>query len=108
MTIFPEIPSTFHRTFLYQTPKIAHNGTQASHCVSANLPLEGRSSIHSEKPLLMSLKNKNCAPFAYDWIKQSLPGLKVDDGQQSAEISSVTSVSGDCDLGQRKGKWVEI
>ncbi|AAW40882.1 chaperone activator, putative [Cryptococcus deneoformans JEC21] len=53
-------------------------------------------------------RNKNCAPFAYDWIKQSLPGLKVDDGQQSAEISSVTSVSGDCDLGQRKGKLLTI
>nr|KIR87788.1 chaperone activator [Cryptococcus tetragattii IND107] len=53
-------------------------------------------------------RNKNCAPFAYDWIKQSLPGLKVDDGQQSAEIASVTSVSGDCDLGQRKGKLLTI
>ncbi|WWD17392.1 hypothetical protein CI109_101833 [Kwoniella shandongensis] len=53
-------------------------------------------------------RNKNCAPFAYEWIKTSLPGLKVDDGAQSAEIREVTSVSGDCDLGQRKGKLLTI
>ncbi|KAK8864309.1 hypothetical protein IAR55_001556 [Kwoniella newhampshirensis] len=53
-------------------------------------------------------RNKNCAPFAYDWMKKSLPGLKVDDGTQSAEIGEVTSVSGDCDLGQRKGKLLTI
>ncbi|WVQ99307.1 hypothetical protein IAU59_006439 [Kwoniella sp. CBS 9459] len=53
-------------------------------------------------------RNKNCAPFAYDWVKKSLPGLKVGDSSQSAEIIEVTSVSGDCDLGQRKGKLLTI
>nr|ODN88268.1 chaperone activator [Cryptococcus depauperatus CBS 7841] len=53
-------------------------------------------------------RNKNCAPFAYDWIKKALPGLKVEDGSQSAVIESVTSVTGDCDLGQRKGKLLTI
>ncbi|WVF71572.1 hypothetical protein IAT40_006380 [Kwoniella sp. CBS 6097] len=53
-------------------------------------------------------RNKNCAPFAYDWVKKSLPGLKVEDSSQSAEIVEVTSVSGDCDLGQRKGKLLTI
>ncbi|WVR07138.1 hypothetical protein IAU60_004179 [Kwoniella sp. DSM 27419] len=53
-------------------------------------------------------RNKNCAPFAYDWIKKSLPGLKVGDDIQNAQIVEVTSVSGDCDLGQRKGKILTI
>lgn len=50
------------------------------------------------------LQNKNCAPWAQEWIKKSLPGLKVDSGDVHAEIVKVTSVTGDCDLGQRKGK----
>jgi activator of HSP90 ATPase len=49
-------------------------------------------------------QNKNCGPWAREWIKTSLPGVKVQDGKQSAEIIEVTSVTGDCDLGQRKGK----
>ncbi|KAK6910217.1 chaperone activator [Kwoniella mangroviensis CBS 8886] len=53
-------------------------------------------------------RNKNCAPFAHDWVKKSLPGLKVEHGPASAEIVEVTSVSGDCDLGQRKGKLLTI
>ncbi|WVW83787.1 hypothetical protein I302_105808 [Kwoniella bestiolae CBS 10118] len=53
-------------------------------------------------------RNKNCAPFAHDWVKKALPGLKVEDGPASAEITEVTSVSGDCDLGQRKGKLLTI
>ena len=39
-------------------------------------------------------------------MKKALPGVRVDDGKQSAEVTEVTSVSGDCDLGQRKGKCV--
>ncbi|WWC70308.1 uncharacterized protein I206_104258 [Kwoniella pini CBS 10737] len=53
-------------------------------------------------------RNKNCAPFAHDWVKKSLPGLKVEDGESYAEIIEVTNVSGDCDLGQRKGKLLTI
>ncbi|WWC89442.1 uncharacterized protein L201_004366 [Kwoniella dendrophila CBS 6074] len=53
-------------------------------------------------------RNKNCAPFAHDWVKKVLPGLKVEQGDSYAEITEVTSVSGDCDLGQRKGKLLTI
>ena len=49
-------------------------------------------------------QNKNCSKFAQEWIKSNVPGLKVDDGKQSADITEVSSVTGDCDLGQRKGK----
>lgn len=37
-------------------------------------------------------------------MKSNLPGVQVDDGAQKGEIVEVTSVTGDCDLGQRKGK----
>ena len=40
-------------------------------------------------------------------MKTSLPGTKIENGTLSAEIIEVTSVSGDCDLGQRKGKCVD-
>lgn len=51
-----------------------------------------------------NLQNKNCGSWAQEWIKKSLPGLKVQEGQSYAEIIEVTSATGDCDLGQRKGK----
>lgn len=54
-------------------------------------------------------RNKNCTPFAKEWIKTNLPGVKVDDSASgSAEIKQATSVTGDCDLGQRKGKLLTI
>ncbi|KAL1413500.1 Co-chaperone [Vanrija albida] len=53
-------------------------------------------------------RNKNCGPWAQEWVKKELPGLSATDGAYSAEITEVTSVSGDCDLGQRKGKLLTI
>ncbi|ORX36754.1 putative chaperone activator [Kockovaella imperatae] len=53
-------------------------------------------------------RNKNCGPWAREWIKKSVPGIKVEDGKQRVEVDEVTSVSGDCDLGQRKGKLLTI
>ncbi|CAD6588892.1 MAG: hypothetical protein TREMPRED_005195 [Tremellales sp. Tagirdzhanova-0007] len=53
-------------------------------------------------------RNKNCGPWAHEWMKTSLPGTKIENGTLSAEIIEVTSVSGDCDLGQRKGKLLTI
>lgn len=53
-------------------------------------------------------RNKNCAPWAQEWIKKALPGLSVSEGEHVVEIIEVTSVTGDCDLGQRKGKLLTI
>jgi activator of HSP90 ATPase len=50
------------------------------------------------------MQNKNCGPWAQEWIKKSLPGLRVEEAGHYAEIVEVTSATGDCDLGQRKGK----
>jgi activator of HSP90 ATPase len=49
-------------------------------------------------------QNKNCRTWAHDWVKRSLPGLKVHGDGIDAEVTEITNVSGDCDLGQRKGK----
>ncbi|EIW70718.1 hypothetical protein TREMEDRAFT_38360 [Tremella mesenterica DSM 1558] len=49
-------------------------------------------------------RNKNCAPWAYEWIKKTLPGT----GVGGVVIDEVIAVSGDCDLGQRKGKLLTI
>jgi activator of HSP90 ATPase len=50
------------------------------------------------------VQNKNCGPWAHEWVKKTLPGVKVEQGAEKAEIVEVTTVTGDCDLGQRKGK----
>lgn len=41
-------------------------------------------------------------------MRNTLPTLVVEGDGNSAQISSVTSVEGDCDLGQRKGKLLTI
>lgn len=53
-------------------------------------------------------KNKNVTPWAKEWITRELSALSVtgDKDGQTASISSVTSVEGDVELGQRKSKCV--
>ncbi|GMK59170.1 hypothetical protein CspeluHIS016_0701850 [Cutaneotrichosporon spelunceum] len=53
-------------------------------------------------------RNKNCGPWAKEWVTKTLPTVKVEGQGNTATISSVTSVEGDCDLGQRKGKLLTI
>ena len=48
------------------------------------------------------MQNKNCGPWAHEWVRKTLPGTSA----EGVEIVAVTNVSGDCDLGQRKGKSV--
>ncbi|KAK4685548.1 activator of Hsp90 ATPase protein 1, partial [Tremellales sp. Uapishka_1] len=59
-------------------------------------------------PAFPASQNKNCAPWAHEWLKSALVGASADDGKQSVEVVEVTSVTGDCDLGQRKGKLLTI
>lgn len=53
-------------------------------------------------------KNKNVTPWARDWISKELTSISIpgDKEGQSVSISSVTSVEGDVELGQRKSKCV--
>jgi len=47
--------------------------------------------------------NKNCLPWSKDYFNENLKDLELDNDQYTITIST-TSVSGDCDVTQRKGK----
>ena len=51
---------------------------------------------------------KNCYDWAVAYIKSRLTGLKVAQDDMEASVVSVKSVTGDCDLNQRKGKLIHI
>ncbi|GHJ89650.1 hypothetical protein NliqN6_6052 [Naganishia liquefaciens] len=53
-------------------------------------------------------RNKNCYPWSAAWFKQELPGLSAEKDGKKVEITEVTEVEGDVDLGQRKGKLLTI
>ncbi|CAK9785631.1 unnamed protein product [Cutaneotrichosporon oleaginosum] len=53
-------------------------------------------------------RNKNCGPWAQEWVRTTLPTVKAEGDGNTVSITSVTSVEGDCDLGQRKGKLLTI
>lgn len=46
---------------------------------------------------------KNCLPWSKDYFNENLQSIKLDNDQYTITITS-TSVSGDCDVSQRKGK----
>jgi activator of HSP90 ATPase len=51
---------------------------------------------------------KNCLPWAQEYLAGKLTGLQVTRGSLTVQIESVASVSGDVDLNQRKGKVITI
>ncbi|KAI5450349.1 Co-chaperone [Naganishia albida] len=53
-------------------------------------------------------RNKNCYPWSAEWFKQELAGLSAEKDDKKVEITEVTEVEGDVDLGQRKGKLLTI
>lgn len=52
--------------------------------------------------------DKNCLLWSKDYFKKHLVGLKASNDSKSAEISSVSSVEGDCEVSQRKGKVISL
>lgn len=52
---------------------------------------------------------KNCLPWATDYLKTSLPGLEAESSTVGkVAVTAVTNVSGDVDLNQRKGRLLSI
>jgi activator of HSP90 ATPase len=51
---------------------------------------------------------KNCLPWAQEYLGEKLKGLQVTKGPLQVQIDAVSSVSGDVDLNQRKGKVITI
>ncbi|CDF87767.1 BN860_14026g1_1 [Zygosaccharomyces bailii CLIB 213] len=53
--------------------------------------------------------DKNCISWAQDYFKQNLPGLNTGDQDgKFAQVSDVSSVEGDCEVNQRKGKAISL
>jgi len=54
-------------------------------------------------------KNKNIGPWARQWFERELAAIKITgDGEESVQITDVTEVDGDVELGQRKSKLITI
>lgn len=52
--------------------------------------------------------NKDVSPWARDWLKKELVGLKAEDGGVTAQIDEIMSMEGDVDVSQRKGKVITL
>ena len=52
--------------------------------------------------------NKDAAPWAKDYLEQNLTKITAEEGGVTAKISKVTSLDGDVDVSQRKGKVITI
>jgi len=53
-------------------------------------------------------KNKNIGSWAKQWFQRELTTIKISDGDKSVQITEVTEVDGDVELGQRKSKLIII
>jgi activator of HSP90 ATPase len=54
-------------------------------------------------------KNKNIGPWARQWFQRELTAITITgDGEESVQITDVTEVDGDVELGQRKSKYVIV
>ena len=52
-------------------------------------------------------KNKSIGPWAKQWFQRELTTITITgDGGESVQITEVTEVDGDVELGQRKSKYV--
>ncbi|PVV03251.1 hypothetical protein BB560_001916 [Smittium megazygosporum] len=52
--------------------------------------------------------DKNCFDWAKSYFEQTLANLELTSGDKTVKIAKVTSVSGDVDLNQRKGKVMAL
>lgn len=48
--------------------------------------------------------DKNCVPWTKEYFNSNIKGVSYEDDEYRLEISTVESISGDCDVTQRKGK----
>lgn len=52
--------------------------------------------------------NKDAAPWARNWLQENLSVISAEDGGASAKVEKVTSMDGDVDVSQRKGKVITL
>jgi activator of HSP90 ATPase len=52
--------------------------------------------------------NKDVSPWAKDFLEKELIGLAAEDGEVTAKVDSISSMDGDVDVSQRKGKVITL
>lgn len=52
--------------------------------------------------------NKDASEWARDYLERNLVGISAKKGDTSARVSKVTSMDGDVDVSQRKGKVITL
>ena len=52
--------------------------------------------------------NKDAAPWANQWMEESIKDVKAEDGEVTAQLDKLISMDGDVDVSQRKGKVITI
>lgn len=52
--------------------------------------------------------NKNCFPWAKQWIEDSIKEISVEENEVTAKLDKLVSIDGDVDVNQRKGKVITI
>lgn len=52
--------------------------------------------------------NKDVSPWAKEWLEKEITQVSAEDGQVSAKITKLSSMDGDVDVSQRKGKVITI
>jgi activator of HSP90 ATPase len=52
--------------------------------------------------------NKDASGWAKDYLQKNLVGLSVEEGGVSAQVSKLSSMDGDVDVSQRKGKVITL
>lgn len=52
--------------------------------------------------------NKDTSAWAREYLEKELVYLRVEEGDVSAEITKITSMDGDVDVSQRKGKVITL
>ena len=52
--------------------------------------------------------NKDAAPWTKEWLGNNVVGISAEEGDVSAKVSKLTSMDGDVEVSQRKGKVISI
>lgn len=52
--------------------------------------------------------NKDVKPWAHEFLEKELIGLSAEEGDKKVEIERVSSMDGDVDVSQRKGKVITL
>lgn len=52
--------------------------------------------------------NKDVSPWAKDWLEKELIGVEAEEDGTKVKIDSISSMDGDVDVNQRKGKVITL